>query len=289
MFSAINLSFPWWLKAAVKIVISRMPVTYEFWQSLGLFRHGHMDTATYALNVFDKHVACAGLDSVDLEGKTLLEVGPGDSIATAIIAYAHGANAILLDVGPFARNTLEPYRALCDLLNSLGLRTPDLSRLHTIDEILAACDSRYLTGGLASWRELATESVDFVFSHTVLQFVRKHEFLETQKECFRIMKQGAMASHRIDLRDHLGGALNNLRFSERVWESDLFVRSGFYTNRIQFDEMLCLFKRAGFNVESTEVECWSVLPTPHDKMDKLFAVLPDEALNVSGFNVLLRR
>jgi hypothetical protein len=175
-------------------------------------------------------------------------------------------------------------------LDSRGLRVPDLSRLHTIEEILTACDGRYITeGGIASWRKIVTESIDLVFSQAVLEHVRKHEFLQTQKESFRVMKQGAVASHRIDLRDHLGGALNNLRFSEHIWESDFFVKSGFYTNRIQMDEMLCQFVRAGFNVESTEIQRWPVIPTPLEKMDKVFAALPDNALNVSGFDVLLRR
>lgn len=128
-----------------------------------------------------------------------------------------------------------------------------------------------------------------LFSQAARERVRKHEFLQTQKECFRVMKQGAVASHRIVFRDHLGGALNNLRFSEYVWESDFFVKSGFYTNPIQLDEMLRQFERAGFNIESTEIQLWPILPTPREKMGKVFAALPDNALNVSGFDVVLRR
>ncbi|MBS0425524.1 MAG: class I SAM-dependent methyltransferase [Proteobacteria bacterium] len=290
MLKAIKSSLPWWFKVGAKLILSRMPMTYGFWQGVGLFRHGYMDTASYALGVFDEHIKRAGLDKVGLDGKILLEIGPGDSIATAIIAYAYGAKAILVDFDSYAKNSIETYRTLCALLYSRGLRIPDLSRPLTIDEILIACDGSYITdGGIASWHKIATESVDFVFSQAVLEHVRKHEFLQTQKEAFRVMKQNGVASHRIDLRDHLGGALNNLRFSEYVWESDFFVKSGFYTNRIQLADMLCQFEIAGFKIESTEIQRWPILPTPREKMDKVFAALPDSALNVSGFDVLLRR
>jgi len=46
-----------------------------------------------------------------------------------------------------------------------------------------------------------------------------------------------MCSHRVDLRDHFGSALNNLRFSDKKWELDWIANSGFYTNRIRLQEM----------------------------------------------------
>ncbi len=288
MLSRVKAALPWWGKIGAKVVLSRMPMAYSFWQRLGLFRHGNMDSVGYAAGVFKEHVTRAGLEG-SLNGKTILEVGPGDSIASAIIAYSLGARAILVDSGPYAREDMRPYRTLCDLLRSHGLSPPDLSGATTLKEALELTGGQYLTEGLESWRSIPSNSVDFVFSQAVLEHVRRYEFLATQEECFRVMKHGGVASHRVDLRDHLGGALNNLRFSERVWESAFFVGSGFYTNRIQMDEMLRLFERANFDVELTEIRRWPVLPTPRNKLNQTFATLPDDALNVSGFDVLLRR
>jgi hypothetical protein len=90
------------------------------------------------------------------------------------------------------------------------------------------------------------------------------------------------------LKDHLGGALNNLRFSERRWESPLFSRSGFYTNRIRYSEMLTLFREAGFAIEWVKPVTWKALPTARERMHLAFRSLPDEDLKVSGFDVLLR-
>lgn len=150
MLTTIKSGLRWWSKIGAKLILSRVPMAYGFWQGVGLFRHGYLNTASYALGVFGAHVKHAGLDSADLEGNTntLLAIGPGDSIATAIMAYAHGAKVILKDSGSFAKDTPETYRAaLCNLFGSRGLRVPDLSRLHTIDEILTACNDRYITDG----------------------------------------------------------------------------------------------------------------------------------------------
>ena len=59
----------------------------------------------------------------------------------------------------------------------------------------------------------------------------------------------------------MGGSLNNLRFSEKLWESDFFSSSGFYTNRIQFEDMVSLIQQAGFEVDVNHVKRWETLPT----------------------------
>src|SRR6185312_11554022 len=105
------MRIPWWAKLSAKLVLSRLPVPYRVWQRLGLFRHGCMDTLRYAIDVFDYHVGRAGL-TASLSGKTILELGPGDSVATAVIAAAHGACAILVDSGSFVRADVALYQAL---------------------------------------------------------------------------------------------------------------------------------------------------------------------------------
>lgn len=226
MVGSIKSRLPWWSKIGAKLVLSRLPVAYGIWQRLGLFRHGYMDTAQYALGVFSSHVERAGLAG-RLAGKTVLELGPGDSVATALIAKAFEARAILVDAGAFARPDIAAYRPLADALRTAGLAPPPLDNVKTLDDLLAACDASYLTQGLASLRAIADESVDLVFSQAVLEHVRKHEFLETQRALARLLKPDGVCSHRVDLCDHLGGGLNNLRFSERLWESPFSPGQGF--------------------------------------------------------------
>ena len=279
---------PWWFKILAKIILSRIPIDYGFWQRLGIFRHGYMDESDYVLNVFNGHVSRAGLDG-KLQGKTILELGPGDSIATALVAACHGASAILVDAGSFATTDIEGYRKLARDLGCKGLNPPDISTAETLNDVVVSCGARYLTQGLESFASIEKETVDLIFSQAVLEHVRKHEFLETMKECFRVLASEGASSHRVDLKDHLGGSLNNLRFSERVWESDFFVRSGFYTNRIQFSEMITLFEEAKFEVNVCDVDRWKQLPVKRKSLAKNFLSLSDEELVVSGFDVLMHK
>jgi len=247
-----------------------------------------MDVHEYSLNIFNEHVTKSNF-SASMEGKAILELGPGDSIATALIAKSCGAKSILVDVGRFAVEDLNFYRDFARVLNERGLSFPALKNVTSFTQILNFCEARYLTEGLSSLRAIEDQSVDLVFSQAVLEHVRKHEFLEIQRQLARILKPGGVCSHRVDLRDHLGGALNNLRFSEKLWESRFFADSGFYTNRLQMKNMLALFESAGFEVDVVDIRRWQALPTPRAKMDALFADLPEECLNITGFDVLLRK
>jgi SAM-dependent methyltransferase len=284
----MTLRLPWWARIGAKLVLSRLPLSYSLWRKFGLFRHGSMDAPDYALRVFNHHTDKVGLKN-DLSGRVLLELGPGDSIATAVIASAHGAKAILVDAGHFVHNDVGPYLELFSVLADTAVNKINVSECGSIDDILDMCRSRYLTDGLESLREIEDESVDLIFSQAVLEHIRKDKFLETMRECSRILKPSGICSHQVDLRDHIGGGLNNLRFSEKYWESPAFTKSGFYTNRIQMHAMISLFSMAGFESAVSNVICWNKLPTPKTSLSSEFRDLSDAELMVSSFDVVLRK
>lgn len=279
---------PWWAKIIAKIILSRLPFSYAIWHKIGIFRHGYMDSIEYVLNVFDQHIDRAGLKG-KIEGRTILELGPGDSIATAIVAYCYGAKSILIDAGKFALDDIGAYHKLVDDLRSKGFNPPDIKGAESLNEILEACNSAYLTKGLESFSTIEKETVDLIFSQAVLEHIRLSEFLDVMREMYRVQKSGGISSHRVDLKDHLGGSLHNLRFSRKTWESELFANSGFYTNRIRYSDMVSLFKQAGFNTEITAIRKWESLPLNKSHLDKEFTMLSDDDLLVSGFDVLLKK
>jgi hypothetical protein len=51
---------------------------------------------------------------------------------------------------------------------------------------------------------------------------------------------------------------------------------------------LWLFREAGFEPEVVRKREWETLPTPRRKMAEQFAVLSEEDLKISDFDVLLR-
>lgn len=279
---------PWRLKLAAKLVLMQVPVPYRSWQRLGLFRHGKMERPDYAYEVFKRHLERVGFLEAH-RGFVQLELGPGDSLFSAMIGYSFGASAsYLVDVGPFARDDLDPYRSMASFLFRKGLDVPDLSNVTRFDELLAVYRARYGTKGLTSLQELTEDSIDFIWSHSVLQHIRRNEFMDTMRELRRVIRADGVCSHQIDLKDMLDGSLNSLRFRERLWESDFMARSGFYTNRIRYSEMLRLFQQAGFNASVVEVSRWDRLPTPRACLSSEFRCLPDAELCVSGLGVVLR-
>jgi SAM-dependent methyltransferase len=279
---------PWWGMIASKVILARLPVGYRVWKRLQLFQHGAMEEPAYAYRVFRKHFDSAR-SLRTFNGFTGLELGPGDSLLSAMVAYGCGASAYhLVDVRAFAHAEVERYRAMAGFLEEQGLPTFDVEDLRSVEAVLAACHATYGSSGITSLRAIPDKSVDFVWSHTVLQHVRRDEFLETIRELRRVLRVDGISSHEVDLQDCLGGALNNLRFRESVWESPFMVRSDFYTNRIRYSEMLTLFKEAGFQVDVVHVKRWDRLPTSRSKLCDRFRDLPEEELCVRSFHVILR-
>ena len=75
---------PWRLRIAAKMVLSRLPIDYGAWRRLSIFHHGDMDRPEYASNVFHRHYDRVLLPERP-EGVVGLELGPGDSLASAFI------------------------------------------------------------------------------------------------------------------------------------------------------------------------------------------------------------
>ena len=95
---------------------------------------------------------------------------------------------------------------------------------------------------------------------------------------YRVLKPNGVISHNINYKDHLDESLNNLRFSEKLWESDLFASSGFYTNRIPAVVMHEYFRKNGFNLVKENFGKWDSLPIERNALSKEFKNFTDEEL-----------
>jgi|SRR5882762_5174898 len=279
---------PWYVRMAAKVVLSRIPVSYQAWRALRLFSHGEMAKSAYAYGVFRQHFDASTFPR-KAGGFVALEIGPGDGLLSAVIAAACGAErCYLVDTGSYATTDVAPYQDVAQLLSGHGLAPPDLSAAHDLADVLRRCNAAYLTGGLASLRELPSHSVDFAWSHAVLEHVRHREFAAGVRELRRILVSDGCVSHQVDLKDHLGGGLNNLRIPSRWWEAEWLARSGFYTNRIRLSEMMRVFAAAGFSVERLVTSRFATVPVRRASLAAEFRGISDEDLMVSGFHVVLR-
>lgn len=280
---------PWWLLIGAKVVLARLPVNYALWKRLGLFVHGDMNQPARAMETFSVHANTAGvLPLAENRDFAVLELGPGDSVFTALIARALGASrSWLVDAGHFATQDSQAYAAMASYLQAKGFVLPKLD-VGNFNALLSACRAIYLTNGIDSLARIPDHSIDYCFSNAVLEHIPHADFPRLAAELCRVMKSDSVCVHRVDLKDHLGGGLNNLRISADTWESALFRSSGFYTNRIRFGEMLSIFARAGFVCEVPRKVMWDSPPLDRRKLAEEFQKLPDSELCVSGFDVVLR-
>ena len=280
---------PWQLKIALKMVLARIPLGSATWRKVGIFQQGSMHTGEYAWQIFEHHLA-EYMTLGGLAGKTVLELGPGDGIATGLLASCFGAHrTILVDAGDRATQKVSDYKNMLSDWDCRGAELAHLVDCSSFEQLAQASNTTYLSNGLSSLKTIPSDSVDIEFSNAVLEHVRKSEFRETLNELRRILKSDGVSYHSVDLKDHLGGRLDNLRFSEGLWNSRLFSDSGFYTNRIRFRAMLGMFAEAGFHAEVRRTLRWDHLPTPRKKLNSRFSHLDDSDLLVSAFNVVLRK
>lgn len=260
-----------------------------FFAKVGLFRHGQMDNPGYALQVFRKLFDRSEFSKKESDF-VALELGLGDSFVSAIVASTYGASkCYMVDAGNFAVGDINAYQHLIVNLRSAGVDVSKAEGCISIGEILKRVGGVYLTNGLQSLRSIPDDSVDFIWSQAVLEHIRVGEFNETLHELMRILRVNGIASHRIDLKDHLGGSLNNLRFSTKLWEANWMAQSGFYTNRIRYPNMIKRFENAGFDVDVLHVDKWEYLPILRANMSKEFLEYSVDELRISGFDVILRK
>lgn len=278
----------WRLKIAAKVALSRLGLPYDRWRGLGLFRLGRMDRPDYALKIFDLHIRRAFPDG-RLDGKTVLEIGPGDSLASAVAARAHGAaQTLLVDAGAFASRDVDLYRAMADALAARDLAAPDLTDAQTLEDVLTRCSARYLTTGVEAFADLADGSVDLIWSHSVLEHIPLKQLPRLMAEMRRVLKPDGRMSHNIDFQDHLSHGLNSLRFSEAVWESPTMRNAGFYTNRVRARTMHDLIRQAGFDLIVEDFGRWPEPPLARRDLDPAFRDLTDDELSIRTSHLLAR-
>lgn len=278
----------WRLKIAAKVALSRLGLPYDRWRELGLFRLGRMDRPDYAMRTFDLHIRRAFPDG-RLDGKTVLEIGPGDSLASAVAARAHGATeTLLVDAGAYARRDVDLYHAMALALAERGQAPPDLSDALTLDEVLSRCSARYLTAGVDAFATLPDRSVDLIWSHSVLEHIPLKQLPLLMAEMRRVLKPDGRMSHNIDFQDHLSHGLNSLRFSEAVWESPTMRNAGFYTNRVRARTLHEMIRQAGFDLIVEDFGRWPKLPLARRDLDPAFRDLTDDELSICTSHLLAR-
>src|SRR5258708_20783243 len=115
-----------------------------------------------------------------------------------------------------------------------------------MDGVGEVCGAVSLIDGLGSLRKIPSASVDFLWSNAVLPYVRRNQFVLTLQELRRIQRHGGVASHAIPIKDIIGGELNDFWVGAGVLGGPLLWASAFFTQRLRYLVVFCLFCVVGF-------------------------------------------
>ena len=124
---------------------------------------------------------------------------------------------------------------------------PELENL-TLKQQAQKIECNYYTNGIKAYSSIADDSVDVLYSCSVLQHIRKNEFDDTVKEMIRITKPGGVMYHMVDLKDMMGGSKKHLTIPEEKWEDKTHYQMWCYTNRLQCNEILQTFCDNGMKI-----------------------------------------
>ena len=269
----------WFLKIIFKIILSRLNIPYSLWKNFNIFKHGQMESFEYSRKIFEGHFR--DMSKVNkIDNPLIMEIGPGDSLFSMVYSRKYSEEKIyFLDVNDFASKDLNLYFKLQKKLEKENYFSKKRKRpFKSFDQLLNSYKAKYLISGIESLKKIEDESIDYIFSHSVMEHIRKYELNALIKEMYRILKPNGVISHNINYKDHLDESLNNLRFSERLWESKLFANSGFYTNRIPAVKMHQYFKKNGFNIVEEAFGKWVKLPISRNALSKEFRKFTNEEL-----------
>jgi len=162
-------------------------------------------------------------------------------------------------------------------------------------QIMTACNIRYHAPADATTTGLASDSVDVVYSNTMLEHAREDEISALLRECYRIIKPGGYMLHLIDLSDHFAhsdqaiSAINFLQFSEAKFSR--YNSRFLYQNRLREPRWRQIIQNHNFEIVCwrTHVDSRALNQLPTLQLDSAFAGLSSEELCVNSIHVIARR
>lgn len=239
--------------------------------------------------------------AVDINNKTVLELGPGKTPDILYCLLLLGAERVIgLDTSNYLKSNsliLENFRYTNYWLEKAILnKTLSIKknlRIGRYKDKIKIPDSEMKYDIYDGKKfDIKDNSIDIIVSKSVLEHVRFFE--EVINETFRVLKPGSISCHLIDLRDHYTFKnkkdwLRFLRYTESLWNLMASNRSS-WCNRLRASEWNDLFSKAGFEVVTQEV----LRADFHNefnlsKLSYPFSEMPNDELNICWLNIVCKK
>lgn len=221
-----------------------------------------------------------------LKGKSVLEIGPGNSYINAYNFLHAGARQVIL-VDKFPRYT-DTDRQRAYIRNEIDFfkSRNNVEAFPYVNEETGVLNGDFITfipGDLRSIR--LDRTVDFICSIAVLQHIRDLE--EYIRRMAEVLNPGGMMCHIVDLKDKFhffGNPFLFYKYSDFVWDNLCTDDAVTYSNRIRYQDYADMFDRCGFDL--VQGNSWSY-DFPGTRINRKFEGRKD--LRIGDAQFLLRK
>ena len=311
MSAEITMTTPVWrhILRGIKAVFSTTPVGT-----------GGTVSAEYCYSVYLRHLVIADQHGLSTDPRTVVELGPGDSIGIGLMALLTGAeqyyavdavrhassvkNLFIFDglvkllavqapipsggelseILPELDDYSFPSKVLNDARLTQALAHDRLSRLRmTLVSDLVTGPIRY-HAPIGRMHEIPGNSVDLIISQAVMEHV--DQLKETYNECFRCLKPGGFMTHQIDFRCHDTAPEWNghWKYADLTWR---LMRGGrpWFINRQPCSTHISLINQADFKVHA-EIKQSACSGISRGQLATRFEELSENDLITAGVLVL---
>jgi Methyltransferase domain len=304
----------WTTKAKIMSLCESLPqgdIIYKFLQK----KFGRLDGNPWSRLTTQREMAKWLLaESLEIEGKTIFEVGTGHVPIVPIGFFLMGSQKVITvdlnrrvdpeiftDALRWIANNKEKVRELykdvvsCKLLEErLNVVTSNTEDPYTF---MALANIVYLAPADATQVDLPDEIIDYHISNTVLEHIEPQIIAKIFTEASRIMKKEGFALHFIDLSDHFQHQdssitkINFLQYSQEEWIK-IAGNQFAYCNRMRKSGYTDIVNQSGLKIvkDDSLIDSDSIQSVNNGfPISDSVTAKGDEDLCTTRFSVLLKR
>ncbi len=219
-----------------------------------------------------------------IEGKRILELGPGNSYINAFNFLRSGAREVIL-IDKYPRYT-DSERQKSYIRNEIDYFKSKrrVKKFDYVNERTCCLNEKCITFIGGDLCECALDRrVDFIYSIAVLHHIRGLDrYIRRMSE---LLNAGGMMYHVIDLKDKFhffGNPFLFYKYSDFTWDRLLTDEAVTYTNRVRYREYLEMFEANGLELVWEKTISHDI---PRMKINKKFAGRDDLAIGDAHFLV----
>lgn len=229
--------------------------------------------------------------NITFQNKQIIELGPGNSIILALNCLCNGAKKYqMVDKYPRISMTNKQVKHLFDQIIYVEKKYNckidnyiNKNNLNFNKEYL-----EFIPTGVEDLKKIESHSIDIIISINVFEHVKDVE--KSIKEMKRVLINGGIMYHIIDLRDHFNFSepFKFLKYSDYIWDN-LLTREGYsYTNRLRVDDFEKLLEKYGFEIIEIKKDISQLNLPETQKFIKKFREKNIEFLKVVGIRLLAK-